>query len=506
MTTADRPATAARRPATAWALESAAFSATMVARRLPWTDAPARALGLDALTRDGLTRLLFAHLRRSRSGRPVRLRTPYGTFLVPLTSGDVAGLLTRADEAGVLEPAAGLTPGGQRYGLSPHAPLDREAAAAPAADPQAVAALDALLAEDVDRAITARRGDGTLEWHAWYRATLRLSRRVVAGEGAAPDTLLSEVIAVATAAAGERSYEAGSAALRRRLELHLADPDSASLAGRLMARGADPHAAVPALAHTLALVSEAAAGTALQALALLAAGAAASPRDAVGEALRRFPPVAAAVYPVRAPFVWEDLAVGAGTEILRAPGWLRGRDETGDPDPDPAPAALCGAPAGCAAARFAALVAEAVVRAVTARVRPVLIAPDLRADRLPDTLDPRTLLVALEDLPCREDQSGRSADSSAGNGSAGDGRVTGGAATAVPVSAHGYAPASYGALAHAGADRLERHAASLAACAGRSGWNEDEAGERFRMVLLGHAERCARAADGVRRAAKHLSD
>ncbi|WP_405791694.1 hypothetical protein OG753_36490 [Streptomyces sp. NBC_00029] len=500
MTTADSPATAARRPATARPLENAVFSAAMVAQRLPWTDAPARALGLDALTRDGLTRRLLAHLRRTRSGRPVRLSTPYGSFLVPLTAGDTEGLLTRADEAGALGPVSGLTAGGQRYGLSPHAPLDREASAAPAEGPEALEApesLDALLAEDVDRAVAARRGDGTLEWHAWYRSMLRLSRRVVAGAGAAPDTLLSEVIAVATAAAGDRSYGAGSAALRRRLDLHLADPDPASLAGRLTARGVGADAAVPALAHTLALVSEAAAGTALQALALLAAGAAVSPRDAVGEALRRYPPVTAAVYPVRAPFVWEDLAIGAGTEILRAPAWLRGPDDAVGPDRDPGPAALCGSPAGCAAARFAALVAEGVVRTVTTRVRPVLIAPGFTADRLPDTLDPRTLLVAFEDLAGPRDDCGRAA---------GEGRPAGGAATAAPPAAYGYAPESYGALAHASADRLERHAQSLAACAANSGWNKDEAGERFRMVLLGHAERCAKAADGVRRAAERLTD
>ncbi|PWK71295.1 hypothetical protein BCL76_104401 [Streptomyces sp. CG 926] len=499
MTIADSPATAARRPATAWPLENALFSAAMIAQRLPWTDAPARALGLDALTRGGVTRLLLAHLRRTRSGRPVALSTPYGSFLVPLTPGDTEGLLTRADEAGALGPASGLTAGGQRYGLSPHAPLDREAAVAPAADAPASAAMDALLAEDVDRAIAARRGDGTLEWHAWYRDMLRLSRRVVAGAGAAPDTLLSEVIAVTTAAAGDRSYGAGSAALRRRLELHLADPDPESLAGRVMARGADADAAAPALAHALALVSEAAAGTALQALALLAAGAAVSPGDAVGEALRRYPPLAAAVYPVRAPFVWEDLAIAAGTEILRAPGWLRRPGDSDGTVPDPIPSALCGDPAGCAAARFAAVVAEAVVRVVTARVRPVLIAPACAAARLPDTLDPRTLLVALQDLAdpgVHEDHRGR----------AGDGRVTVGTPTAVPVSAYGYAPASYGALAHASADRLERHAESLAACAGNSGWNGDETGERFRMALLGHAERCAEAADDVRRAAKRLSD
>ncbi|MEV0416321.1 hypothetical protein AB0I68_37670 [Streptomyces sp. NPDC050448] len=498
MTTADSPATPARRPATAWPLENAVFSAAMVAQRLPWVDAPARALGLDVLTREGVTRRLLAFLRRSRSGRPVQLRTPFGPFLLPLAAADAAGLLARADEAGALAPAVGLTAGGHRYGLSPHVPLPRDAAV-PAAE------LGGLLAEDVDRVIAARRGDGTLEWHDWNRGMLRLSRRVVVGAAAVEDTLLSEVLAAAVAAADSRSYEGRAEALRRRLALHLADPDPASLAGRLTAQGAgrggtDPEAVVPAVAHALALVSEAAAGTVLQALALLAVGAAASPEAAVGEALRRHPPVAAAVYPVRADFVWQDLAVEAGTEILRVPGWLRGLDDEGRPDPAPSGVSatavtegmppLCGAPTGCAATRFAALVAEQIVRAVTEAVRPVVISPQFTADRLPDTLDPRTLVVALEDLTARP----------------GDGRVTVGMPTAVPVSAFGYAPAAYGALAHASADRLERHAESLAACAGNSGWSTDEEGERFRMVLLSHAERCANAADGVRRAAKRLTD
>ncbi|MFI6144779.1 hypothetical protein [Streptomyces sp. NPDC051109] len=497
MTTADSPAAAPRRPATAWPLENAVFSAAMVAQRLPWVDAPARALGLDMLTRDGVTRGLLSFLRRTRSGRPVQLSTPFGPFLLPMAAADAAGLLAAADEAGALAPAVGLTAGGQRYGLSPHVPLPRDAAV-PAAE------LGALLAEDVDRVIAARRGDGTLEWHDWQRGMLRLSRRVVAGAAAVEDTLLSEVLAAATAAADSRSYAGRAEALRRRLAPYLADPDPASLAGRLPARGpgrqgGDPDAAGPAVAHALALVSRAAAETVLQALALLAVGAA-SPEAAVAEALRRWPPVAAAVYPVRADFTWQDLEVGAGTEILRVPGWLRGLD--GEDRPDQAPAGtsaaagtpgmppLCGAPTGCAATRFAALVAEHVVRAVTENVRPLLIAPRFTADRLPDTLDPRTLVVALEDLTARQ----------------GDGRVAVAMPTAVPVSAFGYAPAAYGALAHASADRLERHAESLAACAGNSGWNTDEEGERFRMILLGHAERCATAADGVRRAAKRLTD
>ncbi|MFE2144411.1 hypothetical protein ACFXA3_22205 [Streptomyces sp. NPDC059456] len=496
MTSADSPATTPRRPATAWPLESAVFSAAMVAQRLPWIDAPARALGLDALTRDGVTRRLLAFLRRTRSGRPVQLSTPFGSFLLPLAGSDAAGLLARADEAGALAPAVGLTAGGQRYGLSPHVPLPREAAV-PAEE------LGALLAEDVDRVVEGRRGDGTLEWHDWHRGMQRLGRRVVAGAAAVEDTLLSEVLAEATKAVDSRSYDGRADALRRRLQPYVADPDPACLAGRMTGREprrkeTDADTALPAVAHALALVSEAAAGTVLQALALLAVGAAGSPEAAVGEALRRWPPVAAAVYPVREEFTWQDLAVRAGTEILRVPGWLRGLDGETEPGPSgPSATAatsgmppLCGAPTGCAASRFAALVAEHVVRVLTASVRPVVISPQFTADRLPDALDPRTLVVALEDLAARP----------------GDGRVTAGRATAVPVSAFGYAPAAYGALAHAGADRLERHAESLTACAADSGWNADEEGERFRMLLLGHAERCATAAEGVRQAAKRLSD
>lgn len=84
--------------------------------------------------------------------------------------------------------------------------------------------------------------------------------------------------------------------------------------------------------------------------------------------------------------------------------------------------------------------------------------------------------------------------------------MTVGRPAALPVPVRGCAPASYGALAQTSADRLAAHAESLAACAGAEGWDRDEAGENFRMVLLDHAGRCARAADGVRRAAARLAD
>lgn len=479
-----RTATPVRGPATAWPLENALFSAAVLARRLPWTDAPARALGLDPLTHEGMARALLGHLKRTRSGRPVRLRTPFGSFLVPLRADDAAALLAHAEREGALGPATGLDAGGSRYGLSPHAAPDASRAreAAPPAH-----ALRALIREDMDGIAGARRGDGTLDWQVWRAGTLRLARRVVAGASAAEDTLLSEVLAAAASAPDGRSGDARTAALGRRLAPYLTDPDPSSLAGRLSPGGEAAEALVTSLAHALALVSEAASGTALQALALHAAGAADSPERAVAEALRRWPPVAAAVHPVRAPFVWHDLAVESGTEILCAPGLLP--HEPGADGPASWPGALCAAPAGCGWAPFAELVATEAVRAVLAGARPVLISPRFGPDRLPDTLEPGALLVALTD------RAGRS----------GDARITVGLPTALPVATPGYAPASYAALAQASADRLDRHAESLTACAGHTGWNDDEAGEHFRMVLLGHADRCAKAAADVRRAAQRLA-
>ncbi|WP_327308700.1 hypothetical protein OG730_38805 [Streptomyces sp. NBC_01298] len=473
--------TAPRPPESVWALENAVFSAAMFAQRLPWTDTAARALGLDALTREGVRRSLLDHLRRTRSGRPVRLRTPFGNFLVPLAPAASEALLLRAEEEGALEPVAGLTDAGDRYGLSPHTELTWEVIA-PGDE------LTALVARDVDEAVAGRRGDGTLERRAWDEAMARLGRRLVVGEPAAEDTLLSEIVARTPAARGRGARAELTAALRRRTAGYLESPDPASLVGRLVGAGASADTVVAAVAHVLALVAEAATGTTLQALALHAVEAADTPEEAVDRALRHYPPVAAAVHRVKAPFVWEGLAIGAGTEILCAPGWLsQAKDGAG---PGVWPSALCGGPGACAATRFAVLVAAELVRAVTAVSRPFVVHPKLTAGRLPATLDARSLLVSLGELP----------------GGRGDRRVTVGRPAALPTAVRGCTPASYGALAQASAERLAAHAESLAVCAGADGWDRDEAGERFRMVLLDHAQRCARAADGVRKAANRLAD
>ncbi|MGW6781684.1 hypothetical protein [Streptomyces sp. NPDC054987] len=486
-------------PATAWPLENAVFSAAMLAHRLPWADAPARALGLDSLTREGAARNVLAHLRHSRSGRPVRLRTPFGSFLVPLRPADTAGLLAEGAAAEALGPAVRLDAAGRRHGLHPHAPLPPHTA--PPAD-----AFCEPLAEELRKVAAARRDDNALPWKVWRPGMLRVARRVVAGAAAADDTLLTEVLIRASAVAGSPSYDSRAAALNRRLAPYLADPDPCSVAAGLDGgRAAGP--VVPtarthgeqssaqdrpeeALAHTLAVVSEAAVTTALQALALTAAGvpgAAGSPAGAVALALRHFPPLEAVVHPVRTRFAWDGLVVDSGTEILAAPGWLGApapSAECEDPDTgrrdaavrhdDDVPSPLCGSATGCRATAFAVQVAEEIVRFFTEDARPVLLSPALTPDRMPFTLAPHTLLVALPAV--------------------GD----------VPPALRAAAPDVCAARARAGADRLDEYARNLTACAAETGWNGDETGERFRMRLLEHAERCTRAASEVRAAARHL--
>ncbi|MEV4195765.1 hypothetical protein AB0J65_30915, partial [Streptomyces toxytricini] len=362
------------------------------------------------------------------------------------------------------------------------------------------------LAGELRRLAAARRDDHALTWEAWRPGLLRAARRVVAGAAAAEDTLLGEMLRRAAEAAGSHAYESRAAAVHRRLAPYLADPDPDSLAAFLARPATGP--AVPAaragdgrptdagrpeeaLAHTLAVVSEAAVTTALQALALSAAGmpgAAGGPAAAVALALDLFPPVAAAVHPVRSRFTWEGLAVEAGTEILAAPGWLRSAtdpaDDTGaeaHPLPAGRPSPLCGSPVGCAAAAVAVRVAEAVVRFFTEDAdgtRPALLAPALTPDRMPLTLAPHSVLLAFP---------------------------AAGAHPAAPP-ARADTPASYAAPARAGADRLDRHARSLAACAADAGWDGNETRERFRMRLLEHADRCMRAASDIREAARHLAD
>ncbi|WP_424210890.1 hypothetical protein ACN20G_01645 [Streptomyces sp. BI20] len=474
-----------RPPAPAWPWEHLAAGARMVAERLPWAEAPARALGLPALSPRALSRELPAPAGRARAGRPVSLRTPAGSFVVTADADEGGRLLADAAAAGALGPAVAVTAAGRRRGLSAHAAppagADREVSD-PAWAPWFAAHARALSA--------ARLGDATVGWEAWRAEAHRLARRLVVGEAAAEDTLLTHVVFAAAADLGHRGGPDRAAALRRRLTPYLTSGDPAEL---------------PRTAHLLALVSEAAAGTAWQALGLLAGGHGraedtAGARGLVERALLWWPPLDGVAHPVRTAFPWGEVVIPAGAEVLHRPGRPVGTDpaavRVAHGAADPASTALCGGPEPCAAAGIAVGVAAELVRAVAARTRPLAVSPALDPRRPPTLLDPADLVLALPDREPPVEAVGPEGSAEA---------LSAGSA-APPARSLALSPAAHGILARAEAERLERHADRLAACAEHPGWSADEAGERARLALLDHAVRCSRAAEDVRRAAHRLTD
>ncbi|MFI7382563.1 hypothetical protein [Streptomyces sp. NPDC049813] len=494
------------RPTSAWPLENALLSAVLAAQRVSWIDAPARALGLKPFTRRHLTRRVLAQLRRTSSGRPTRLRTAFGTFLMPLTTADATGLIGRADEAGARGAVTALTAAGRRLRLTPHA-----APAAPRETPETrgtpqmpVVEVRAAVDEAAARLLAARRTDGSLTRADWCALTARLARRIVLGAEAADDSLVSAILEAAGEAQDATGHTARVAALRRRLApyVHGDRPDGAPWA----ALADDDRDEV--VEHALETVTRALADTAVQALALMTVDPLTPAGDRAGravfEALRRYPPLAATVHQVRAPFTWQGLSVEAGTEILCATAWLRDLDDAeaddgaggeGHGHGSGAPSAsLCAAPGPCAAAELAVLAAVELVGALTRHAEPVVLSPGLPGltpDALPDELPAASLRLALSATGAEPDVA------VAGPGRAADGHLPPGA---------GQSPAHYAGLVTAGARTLDEHARRLADCARQPGWNHDAFGEQCRMTLLAHAERCARAAADARRTAEWLAN
>ncbi|MFF1377504.1 hypothetical protein [Streptomyces sp. NPDC058308] len=493
--------TAARRPPKAWPLESALISAALAAQRVSWIDAPARALGLKPFTRQHLTRQVLAQLRRTAGGRPTRLRTAFGTFLMPLNADDATGLIDRAEEAGARGTVTALTAQGRRLRVTPHAAL-----------PVALGAVRAQVREAVAREAAeiyaARRTDGGVARDDWCALTARLARRIVLGDDAADDSLISAILEAVAQADDSTEYAARAAALRRRLDAYVHAAHPAGLAGSVRDEVADDtrDAAVEdtrgaiaedtrdaVVEHVLETLTRALADTVPQALALLTVQPLMPATDrterAVGEALRRYPPLAASLHEVRAPFTWHGTAVDAGTEILCATAWLRDLEEAqGHGSHDPS-ASLCAAPGPCAAAELAVLTATELVRALTRHGEPVVLAPHLTPDALPADLPAASLRLALaDDAHAAADLAARPVA---------DGYV---------APAAGQSPAHYAAFTEAGACSLEEHARKLTDCARQSGWNHDAFGEQCRMTLLAHAERCTRAAADARRAAEWLAN
>lgn len=478
---ADDTTTAPRRPTTAWPLESTLFSAAMAAQRISWIDAPARALGLKPFTRRYLTGQVLAQLRRTARGRPLLLRTAFGTFLTPLNAEDARSLIGGAEEAGARGTVTGLTARGRQLHLTAHVPL-----------PITLSALStrarATTAETALEILGMRGAGSTLRHADWCAAARRLARRIVLGDEAADDTLVSDILDLTSHAADTTEHTERLAALRRRLALYVHDPAPESL----VAAVPDDDTRQGVVEHVLETVTRALTDTVPQALALASVLPVASATDrveqAVSSALRRYPPLSATVHEVCAPFRWRDMGIAPGTDILYVTAWLRDLDhEHGHSHVDEGPSAsLCAAPAPCAAAELAVLAATEVTRAVLRHAEPVVHAPRIDPAALPADLHADSLDLALMDTDPRT----------------GTGILAPDEALSAPGAGRG--SARHAALAHDSARSLDEQARQLANCARQPRWNHDAFGEQCRMTLLAHAERCARAAADVRRTAQWL--
>ncbi|WP_338702640.1 hypothetical protein V2W30_35170 [Streptomyces sp. Q6] len=376
--------TAPRRPATAWPLENALVSAAFAAQRWSWIDAPARALGLTSFTRRQLTRQGLAQIRRAADGRPTRLRTAFGTFLMPFSVDDAFTLVGRAEEAGARGRVTALSDEGRRSTLSPHAAPELPLRAL-------LPRVRSLAVEEARELLAARQADGSVSRDDWCAVTRRLARRLVLGDAAADDPLIGDILEATLRSTEPDEHADRAAALRRRVEPYVHDT----------------HATPPAIGddavveHALEIVTRALTETAPQALALLTVRPPLPGADhielTVTEALRRYPPLAATVHEVTAPFAWRDMTVETGTEILCATAWLRDLDEDEGLVPaseDPS-TALCAAPAPCAAAELAVSAAVELLRALTRRAEPVLCGSRLDPEALPGTLPAASLTIAL---------------------------------------------------------------------------------------------------------------
>ncbi|WP_327656866.1 hypothetical protein [Streptomyces sp. NBC_00483] len=453
-----------RRLATARPLENVLVSAALAAQRVSWIDAPARALGLKPFTRRELTRQALAQARRAGSGRPTRMATAFGAFLMPFSGADADALLRRAQEAGALGAVTALDAEGRRTILTPHA------APPPTVNPVAVrsAATEAAAA-----LLAARQPDGAFGRAEWRAVTRRLARRLVLGAGAADDTLVSEILDATARSADQAEHGARSAALRRRIEPYVHE-------GARAGAGAGPEAAY--LEHALEVVTRALAETAPRAFALLATEGV---ERSVAEAVRRHPPLPATIHAVVAPFRWDDLTVGADTEILCATAWLRDLDEDRDSEGPDIEGRDSGGPDTAGWGSGGLDTADPLDD----------LSADLCAARVPCPAADLGVLAVTELVRALADRAGADAPTAARE--APD-------VSAGPVM--GADPAHYAALATAGARNLQEHARRLADCARQPGWNHDAFGERCRMTLLAHAERCATAAADARRAADWLAN
>ncbi|MFD0638162.1 hypothetical protein ACFQ9X_48060 [Catenulispora yoronensis] len=117
--------------------------------------AATRVPGLGLLGQQALTEQFVALLGLARAGRPARMSTLFGTFLLPATGADLRGLLDAAIAAEALGDADEVDAAGRRHRLPECAPLPEV--------PREFADLIMIGAEDVAVGV---RGEITLQWPA----------------------------------------------------------------------------------------------------------------------------------------------------------------------------------------------------------------------------------------------------------------------------------------------------------------------------------------------------
>ncbi|NUP51902.1 MAG: hypothetical protein HOW97_31970 [Catenulispora sp.] len=427
-------------------VEDTGLSALLAAGRLP-------GVGMGLLSQRALTERFVGLLGLVRSGRPAHMHTLFGSFLVPVTGADARGLLNAAVEAEALGTADEVDPAGRRHRLPECAPLPEV--------PREFMELIGAAAED---AVEELSGELTLGWSG---AARRLARRLVLDAG--EDTLLDRLAVGSGTERADRRREDRRAALDRRIRWHLESLKPDCFAAMT---GAGPHSpiAVDGLAHLLTAMIVTAETVGPRALALLAADGYAD-RAHVEAAVRRavgvWPEVFGVVQRVARGFEWDGVEVGAGVEVLVLSSVLGKGGCVGDGggvgEVEWQLSGLCAAPRRCVTRELALAVTTELLVAALANGRPQLLAPKLNPARPPAQLDPRRVRVEL--------------------------------------LAFGAPPRLSGLEATAA--ELEQHASALRDLAADQRWDHAD-GLRTRGVLLGHARRCAVAAEDVRRTARAL--
>ncbi|GAA1991477.1 hypothetical protein [Catenulispora subtropica] len=441
-------------------IEDTSLSALLAAGRLPWAQAATRVPGLGLLGQRALTERFVGALGLVRSGRPARVSTLFGTFLLPATGADCRGLLDAAIAAEALGYADEVDAAGRRHRLPECAPL-----------PHVPREFTDLVAFAAEEAAAGLAGEVTQAWSATVR---RLARRLVVQSS--DDTLLDRLAVESGTAPADERREDRREALDRRILVHLEDLKPDCFAGMTGATPESP-VAVEGLAHLLTAMIVTAETVGPRALALLAADGhtdRAHVEAAVHKATVLWPELFAVAQRVARPFEWNGTEIAAGTEMLILSSVLKkgfslgSQDADGSLEDDPVQpwqlSGLCASPRRCATRGLALSVTTEFLVALLANGTPRLLAPRLNPARPPIDLDPRRVRVDLF-------------------------------ASGVPRRLEGL---------EATASGLEGHAAALRDLASDPRWDHAE-GVRARGVLLEHARRCEIAAHDVRRVTRPTS-